>query len=288
MTTQVLEYLIAIEEEHSLTRAAERFYLSQPSLSYHLARAEQELKVKLFQKKGRSLLPTEEGIIFFNAARAILHAEAQTRKQIEEIKQQKQRRLRLCTPPANLEWFQKTVLPSLNQNIQIQLTPCGEEEAFRSLEAGQTDALFLVHRGPLPAGPWKQQTLRQDVCHFALPHIWAQHPLPSDLLPLCFLSLQDAGIQNLWEQESLTAAGLHPKMVCTAPDLSTVVSMITAGHSCAFLSQKTIQSAREHIAVSPAVPSWTVYYSICLQPPRHAEQAVSLDTLLTALRSVLA
>ena len=206
MTTQVLEYLIAIEEEHSLTRAAERFYLSQPSLSYHLARAEQELKVKLFQKKGRSLLPTEEGIIFFNAARAILHAEAQTRK---------------------LEWFQKTVLPSLNQNIQIQLTPCGEEEAFRSLEAGQTDALFLVHRGPLPAGPWKQQTLRQDVCHFALPHIWAQHPLPSDLLPLCFLSLQDAGIQNLWEQESLTAAGLHPKMVCTAPDLSTVVSMIT-------------------------------------------------------------
>ena len=68
MTTQVLEYLIAIEEEHSLTRAAERFYLSQPSLSYHLARAEQELKVKLFQKKGRSLLPTEEGIIFFNAA----------------------------------------------------------------------------------------------------------------------------------------------------------------------------------------------------------------------------
>ena len=127
MTTQVLEYLIAIEEEHSLTRAAERFYLSQPSLSYHLARAEQELKVKLFQKKGRSLLPTEEGIIFFNAARAILHAEAQTRKQIEEIKQQKQRRLRVCTPPDNLEWFQKTVLPSLNQNIQIQLTPCGEE-----------------------------------------------------------------------------------------------------------------------------------------------------------------
>ena len=38
MTTQVLEYLIAIEEEHSLTRAAERFYLSQPSLSYHLAK----------------------------------------------------------------------------------------------------------------------------------------------------------------------------------------------------------------------------------------------------------
>ena len=51
MTTQVLEYLIAIEEEHSLTRAAERFYLSQPSLSYHLAKAEQELNVKLFQKK---------------------------------------------------------------------------------------------------------------------------------------------------------------------------------------------------------------------------------------------
>ena len=290
MTTQVLEYLIAIEEEHSLTRATERFYLSQPSLSYHLAKAEQELKVKLFQKKGRSLQPTEEGIIFFNAARAILHAETQTRKQIEEIKQKKQLRLHLCTTPDNLDWLQKTVLASLNQNdtnIQIQLTSCEEEEAFRSLETGQTDALFLSHRDPLPAGPWKQKTLQQDICHFALPYEWARRPLPPDLRPLCFLSHQETGIQNLWERESLAAAGLHPKMVCTAPDLSTVIGMINAGHSCAFLPQRVIESAKEHITINPAVPSWKIYWSICFQLPRHAEHAASLEALLSILQSIL-
>ena len=290
MTTQVLEYLIAIEEEHSLTRAAERFYLSQPSLSYHLAKAEQELNVKLFQKKGRSLLPTEDGIIFFNAARAILHTEAQTRKQIEKIKQQKQRRLHLCTTKDQLNWLQKTVLAPLNQNatnIQIQLTACEEEEAFRSLEARPTDAFFLFHRDPLPAGPWKQQTLRQDTCCFAVPYEWAQRPLPPDLLPLCFLTLQETSLQNLWEKESLAAAGLHPNMICTAPDLSTIIGMINTGHSCAFLPQRVIESAKECITVNPAVPSWKIYWSICFQLPRHAEHAASLEALLSILQSIL-
>lgn len=88
MTTQVLEYLIAIEEERSLTRAAERFYLSQPSLSYHLAKAEQELKVKLFQKKGRSLQPTEEGLSDYreDAAQRLSDYREDAALQVERLK----------------------------------------------------------------------------------------------------------------------------------------------------------------------------------------------------------
>ncbi len=85
---------------------------------------------------------------------------------------------------------------------------------------------------------------------------------------------------NLWERESLAVAGLHPKLNCMAPDLSTVIGMINAGHSCAFLPQRVIESANECIAVNPAGPSYKVYDSICFQPPRHAEYAASMGALL--------
>ena len=76
-------------------------------------------------------------------------------------------------------------------------------------------------------------------------------------------------------------------MICTAPDLSTIINMITAGHGCAFLPQKAIESAKENIAVNFSIPSWRVYWSICFQPPRHAEHAAFLEALLSILQSIL-
>ena len=76
-------------------------------------------------------------------------------------------------------------------------------------------------------------------------------------------------------------------MICTAPDLSTIIGMINTGHSCAFLPQRVIESAKECITVNPAVPSWKIYWSICFQLPRHAEHAASLEALLSILQSIL-
>ena len=43
MDTKILEYVIAIAEEKSLSKAAERLYLSQPALSQRLKKLEEEL-----------------------------------------------------------------------------------------------------------------------------------------------------------------------------------------------------------------------------------------------------
>ena len=43
MDTKIIEYVIAIAEEKSLSKAAERLYLSQPALSQRLKKLEDEL-----------------------------------------------------------------------------------------------------------------------------------------------------------------------------------------------------------------------------------------------------
>lgn len=77
LNTQLLKYIIAIVDEKSLTRAAEKFYLSQPALSRHLHNMEHMLCAQLFTRVHNRLQPTNAGKVFANFARNILQIESE-------------------------------------------------------------------------------------------------------------------------------------------------------------------------------------------------------------------
>ncbi len=77
LNTQVLKYIIAIVDEKSLTRAAEKYYLTQPALSRHLRNVERMLCTQLFTRVHNRLQPTNAGKIFVNFARNILQMETE-------------------------------------------------------------------------------------------------------------------------------------------------------------------------------------------------------------------
>ena len=53
MNTRLLEHIIVISEEKSLSKAADRLLVSQPALSQQLKRLETELDAKLFFGDGK-------------------------------------------------------------------------------------------------------------------------------------------------------------------------------------------------------------------------------------------
>jgi DNA-binding transcriptional LysR family regulator len=58
---RLLSYLVAIAEEGSITAAARRLHLSQPTLSRQLREFEERLDVELFVREGRGMIPTAAG-----------------------------------------------------------------------------------------------------------------------------------------------------------------------------------------------------------------------------------
>jgi DNA-binding transcriptional LysR family regulator len=61
LTLQQLQYFLAAFRHGSFSAAAEELHLAQPSISEQVRRLESELGVRLFQRVGRGLTPTEAG-----------------------------------------------------------------------------------------------------------------------------------------------------------------------------------------------------------------------------------
>jgi len=74
MELRHLHYFVAIAEEGSFTRAAERLWVAQPGLSTQIRRLERELGVKLFERHTRGVDLTEAGELLLERARAALAA----------------------------------------------------------------------------------------------------------------------------------------------------------------------------------------------------------------------
>lgn len=72
MELRVLRYFLTVAREQNITAAAERLYLSQPTLSKQLMDLEKELGKKLFIRGNRKITLTEEGEFLRRHAQEII------------------------------------------------------------------------------------------------------------------------------------------------------------------------------------------------------------------------
>ena len=69
MELRQLEYLVAVVEERSFTRAAARVRVAQPAVSAQIGRLERELGHRLLDRSGREVTPTAVGAAVLPYAR---------------------------------------------------------------------------------------------------------------------------------------------------------------------------------------------------------------------------
>src|SRR3954453_17123793 len=87
MELRHLRYFVAIAEERSFTRAAERLWIAQPGLSTQIRRLESELGVQLFQRHTRGVALTAWGELFLERARTALAAADAARATAHDLEQ---------------------------------------------------------------------------------------------------------------------------------------------------------------------------------------------------------
>ncbi len=88
MNVRPYEYLVAIADRGSLSGAAQALGISQPTLSSFLAGTERQLGHTLFERSGKTMIPTEAGQIYLTACRGIISTKRQTYQAISSLNRQ--------------------------------------------------------------------------------------------------------------------------------------------------------------------------------------------------------
>ena len=76
MTLQQLKYLVTVAECKNISEAAEKLYISQPSLSAAIHNLEEEMGVTAFARSNKGVSVTREGEELLSLARNLLEQAA--------------------------------------------------------------------------------------------------------------------------------------------------------------------------------------------------------------------
>jgi len=117
MDIKQLRYFIAIAEKKNITAAVNRLYIFQTPLSIQLKQLEQEIGVKLFDRKGKRLGLTDKGKILYKRTLQLISNAEEIKHEIREVEEGKKgvlsvgiNTLSLSGPSGVLQSFHKKYL----------------------------------------------------------------------------------------------------------------------------------------------------------------------------------
>lgn len=148
MNFRNIEYFIAITEETSISKAAERLHISQQSLSEQLKKLEDEVGATLI-KRGQPMTLTPAGIVFFHAAKEMLNTHNKMLDEIAVISKKDRTTITLAIPTTEIPRFLPGLLTEFAEEypeFDVKIIQCRPKDAAKN--AGTFDLYFSVL--PLP------------------------------------------------------------------------------------------------------------------------------------------
>ncbi len=153
MNTKEFEYIVEIANQESISRAAARLYLSQPTLTKFLKKIEEEFGTVLFERVGKKMIPTAAGRKCVDHAKRILEINAQMNRDIQSIKDMDHGCVRIGTSASRGEFFINRILPEMiarYPNVSFTLVLEAKGDLLEKLDREELDILFVSNHSERP------------------------------------------------------------------------------------------------------------------------------------------
>lgn len=165
-----LQYLVAVDEERHFHKAAERCFVSQPTLSGQLKKLEDELGVLLIERTSRQVAMTEVGRIVADGARRILAEVKAIREVAATFHDPMAGELHVGMIPTVAPYLLPVVMPALKKaypKLKLWLHEHQTAVLLEKLRRAELDLLILAL--PVDTGEFAELNLYLEPFQLAVP-----------------------------------------------------------------------------------------------------------------------
>ncbi|WP_277810324.1 hydrogen peroxide-inducible genes activator [Chromohalobacter canadensis] len=297
MTLTELRYIVTLAQEHHFGRAAERCYVSQPTLSVAVKKLEDELGIALFERSKSTVQVTPLGEKIVAQAHRVLEQAGLIKEMATEGKDQLASPLRIGAIYTIGPYLFPHLIPELARHAPQM--PLYIEEGLtgdlrRKLRSGELDAVIValpfnepdvltkaIYEEPfevlLPAGhPWTRKTAvaKEDLLQEKLLLLGEGHCFRDQILEAC------PAINNQLNNPGNT-------LIAEGGSLETIRHMVASGLGITVLPKSAIGTSHyesgllESRPFANSVPSRTVAIAWRASFPRPK----AIDALTTAIET---
>lgn len=192
MTLVQLEYIVAVDTYKSFVAAAEKCFVTQPTLSMQIQKLEAALGVKIFDRSRQPVELTEIGCKIVEQARLILKESEKVKEIIQNAKGELVGELRIGVIPTVAPYLLPSVITTfLNQypKLQLQIWEYTTDHIVQELKKGALDCGIL-------STPLRETTIVETPLYYE--SFVAYVSEKSNLYGKKLLKGDDLGDEKLW------------------------------------------------------------------------------------------
>lgn len=261
MDTRLIEHILKIAEEKSITKAAEKLYLTQSALNQHLLHLEHELGTPLFKRSKTNWGPTRAGEIYLEGAREMLRVKQNTYSQISDLTHGYTGTIRVGMTPVRGPDMFIHVYPAFHEQYPNLVVVPYELNVFQMqklVTAGDLDLGFMT-LFESQRDDNEYQNLYEEEILIAVPEAWNLEGAVMEAgkrrprLPL--LALKDRPMILLRKQTTMRpvldrlfrARQVVPQILFDTANPATILEMVRAGICCGIVAESTAQGFEQGI-----------------------------------------
>ena len=147
ITLTQLEYIVAIDEYRHFATAAEKCFVTQPTLSMQIKKLEDELGVIIFDRSRQPVVPTDLGAKLIEQARMTLSATQRIKEIIQEEQQEVEGTLKIGIIPTLAPYLLPVFIgPYIRKYpaVKVEVDELVSEEIIRRLKRDMLDVGLFV------------------------------------------------------------------------------------------------------------------------------------------------
>ena len=276
----------------NVSLAARQLFVSQPAVTAQVKLFEESCGLKLFKRKGRNLILTDEGKTLFNFSRKIFEYEKKIEDAVVQMKTLKQGNLKLGSARTYARYFMPFLLTGFRDaypDIKIHLDEGSSLEMIHSLIEMKNEVVIIAWTETHPDIAYIPFS-REELVLILSPghHLSSQESISLDQIAEEPIIMKDSGSGTRRLVDRLFSSnGITPNVLMEPGDAEIIKLLVQHGEGISFLVKEAVAiELQEKKLVSIRLKTETIFLDVTIAYLKNQPLSPSAEAFLNSLKKL--